>query len=72
MVWDRDRWLLNRFYHTESADLTMPEFLQALNSMQYVIDELRPKTPEEIMGQIAKQVAEMAALNRARKEAARE
>ena len=50
----------------------MPEFLQALNSMQYVIDELRPKTPEEIMGQIAKQVAEMAALNRARKEAARE
>ena len=63
--WDRDRWLLNHFYPAvDAAELTMPEFVQALNTMQYVADELRAKSPEEIVSMMAQQ-AQQAAQRRA-------
>jgi hypothetical protein len=63
---------LNHFYGIESADLTLPEFLAALNSLGYVQQELRPKNPTEIMALIAKQVGETFERNRQARAAAAE
>jgi len=69
--WVRDRWLLNHFYGIEAADLTFPEFMDALQSMSEVQKELRPKSPEEIVAMIGQQMTEVFEANRRARQEAR-
>ena len=52
--------------------MTLPEFMDALGSVNRVESELRPKSPEEVMLLMAKQVSEMYARNKALKKAAQD
>ena len=59
MKWERDRWLITHFYPArDAAEMTMPEFLSALENISYAVKELRPKDPKEIVAEIAEETAE--------------
>ncbi len=68
--WVRDRWLINHFYGIEAAELTFPEFMDALQSITEVQKELRPKSPEEIVSMLGQQMSEMFEANRRAKQEA--
>ncbi len=54
----RDRWLIQHFYGKDAEELTWPEFLMAIENISVVTAELRPKTPQEAIVEMGKQVTE--------------
>jgi hypothetical protein len=57
--WERDRWLITHFYPArDAAEMTMPEFLSALENIFRTQKELLPKDPKEIVAEIAEETAE--------------
>ena len=55
----------------DAGELTLEEFMAALNGIAKVRDELRPKTREEVMAEVGKNVTAMQEKNREAKIKAR-
>ncbi len=55
---ERDRWLIQHFYGRDADELTWPEFIDAIENISVVSNELRPKTPAEMVVEMGRQVTE--------------
>lgn len=60
---------MTHFYGADAAEMAFPEFMDALSSMNEVTNEMRPRTPSEIVTELGKTVEETLEANRRRAEA---